>query len=131
MNASGVKGGRAFLVSRRAYRMQCGIHGGGMDHENEIAQNCGSCQCHALKVILTSYWIHNEFVTIDFEKMSKSLGNVFTLRQVLELYHPLALRLFLMGTHHRSSSNYSDLLLESASDHDPKENFNGTRTRDL
>ncbi|XP_057799975.1 LOW QUALITY PROTEIN: cysteine--tRNA ligase, chloroplastic/mitochondrial-like [Salvia miltiorrhiza] len=92
------------------------IHGGGMDlifphHENEIAQSCAACRESSV-----SYWIHNGFVTIDSEKMSKSLGNFFTIRQVLELYHPLALRLFLMGTHYRSSINYSDLLLESASD---------------
>ncbi|KAL3844017.1 hypothetical protein ACJIZ3_001420 [Penstemon smallii] len=92
------------------------IHGGGMDlvfphHENEIAQSCAAC--HQSNV---SYWIHNGFVTIDSEKMSKSLGNFFTIRQVIELYHPLALRLFLMGTHYRSPINYSDLQLESASD---------------
>ncbi|KAL7121737.1 hypothetical protein ACP275_01G002000 [Erythranthe tilingii] len=92
------------------------IHGGGMDlvfphHENEIAQSCAAC--HESSV---SYWIHNGFVTIDSEKMSKSLGNFFTIRQVIELYHPLALRLFLMGTHYRSPINYSDLQLESASD---------------
>ncbi|XP_073276385.1 cysteine--tRNA ligase, chloroplastic/mitochondrial isoform X1 [Primulina huaijiensis] len=92
------------------------IHGGGMDlifphHENEIAQSCAAC--HQSNV---SYWIHNGFVTIDSEKMSKSLGNFFTIRQVIELYHPLALRLFLMGTHYRSPINYSDMQLESASD---------------
>ncbi|XP_051145516.1 cysteine--tRNA ligase, chloroplastic/mitochondrial isoform X2 [Andrographis paniculata] len=92
------------------------IHGGGMDlifphHENEIAQSCATCNESSV-----SYWIHNGFVTIDSEKMSKSLGNFFTIRQVIELYHPLALRLFLMGTHYRSPINYSDLQLETASD---------------
>ncbi|KAL0330560.1 UNVERIFIED_CONTAM: Cysteine--tRNA ligase, chloroplastic/mitochondrial [Sesamum radiatum] len=92
------------------------IHGGGMDlvfphHENEIAQSCAACRESRV-----SYWIHNGFVTIDSEKMSKSLGNFFTIRQVIELYHPLALRLFLMGTHYRSPINYSDLQLESSSD---------------
>lgn len=58
------------------------IHGGGMDlvfphHENEIAQSCAACQQSNI-----SYWIHNGFVTIDSEKMSKSLGNFFTIRQV-------------------------------------------------
>lgn len=92
------------------------IHGGGMDlifphHENEIAQSCAACeQCRV------SYWMHNGFVTIDSEKMSKSLGNFFTIRQVLEVYHPIALRLFLIGTHYRSPINYSDVQLESASD---------------
>uniref|UniRef100_A0A7N0T9W6 cysteine--tRNA ligase n=1 Tax=Kalanchoe fedtschenkoi TaxID=63787 RepID=A0A7N0T9W6_KALFE len=92
------------------------IHGGGMDlvfphHENEIAQSCAACSSSNI-----SYWLHNGFVTIDSEKMSKSLGNFFTIRQVIELYHPLALRLFLIGTHYRSPINYSDLQLESASD---------------
>lgn len=92
------------------------IHGGGMDlvfphHENEIAQSCAACHDSSV-----SYWIHNGFVTIDSEKMSKSLGNFFTIRQVLELYHPLALRLFLMATHYRSPINYSDQQLESASE---------------
>ncbi|KAI3887800.1 hypothetical protein MKX03_018647 [Papaver bracteatum] len=92
------------------------IHGGGMDlvfphHENEIAQSCAACNKSNI-----SYWMHNGFVTVDSEKMSKSLGNFFTIRQVIDLYHPLALRIFLMGTHYRSPINYSDMLLESASD---------------
>ncbi|KAK9083224.1 hypothetical protein Scep_029695 [Stephania cephalantha] len=92
------------------------IHGGGMDlvfphHENEIAQSCAACNQSNI-----SYWIHNGFVTVDSEKMSKSLGNFFTIRQVMDLYHPLALRLFLMGTHYRSPINYSDAQLESASE---------------
>ncbi|XP_010557115.1 PREDICTED: cysteine--tRNA ligase, chloroplastic/mitochondrial isoform X1 [Tarenaya hassleriana] len=92
------------------------IHGGGMDlvfphHENEIAQSCAACSNSNI-----GYWIHNGFVTVDSEKMSKSLGNFFTIREVIDLYHPLALRLFLMGTHYRSPINYSDFLLESASE---------------
>lgn len=92
------------------------IHGGGMDlmfphHENEIVQSCAACRESNV-----SYWVHNGFVTVDLEKMSKSLGNFCTIRQVVELYHPLALRLFLMGTHYRAPINYSDALLESASE---------------
>lgn len=92
------------------------IHGGGMDlvfphHENEIAQSCAAC-CESR----ISYWVHNGFVTVDSEKMSKSLGNFFTIRQVIDLYHPLALRLFLIGTHYRSPINYSNAQLETASD---------------
>ncbi|KAK9146381.1 hypothetical protein Sjap_006284 [Stephania japonica] len=92
------------------------IHGGGMDlvfphHENEIAQSCAACNQSNI-----SYWIHNGFVTVDSEKMSKSLGNFFTIRQVMDLYHPLSLRLFLMGTHYRSPINYSHAQLESASE---------------
>ncbi|KAG0582108.1 hypothetical protein KC19_3G034800 [Ceratodon purpureus] len=92
------------------------IHGGGMDlvfphHENEIAQSCAACADSRV-----SYWLHNGFVTVDSEKMSKSLGNFFTIREVLELYHPLALRWFLLGTHYRSPVNYSKRQLELASD---------------
>ncbi|KAF9616660.1 hypothetical protein IFM89_031524 [Coptis chinensis] len=92
------------------------IHGGGVDlvfphHENEIAQSCVACNKSNI-----SYWMHNGFVNIDNEKMSKSLGNFFTIRQVIDLYHPLAVRLFLMGTHYRSPINYSNEQLESASD---------------
>ncbi|MCO5561954.1 hypothetical protein L7F22_015580 [Adiantum nelumboides] len=92
------------------------IHGGGMDlifphHENEIAQSCAACsQSHV------SYWLHNGFVTVDMQKMSKSLGNFFTIREVLEKYHPAAIRLFLIGTHYRSPINYSNYQLEKASD---------------
>ncbi|PIA25527.1 hypothetical protein AQUCO_11100002v1 [Aquilegia coerulea] len=92
------------------------IHGGGVDlvfphHENEIAQSCAACNQSNIR-----YWIHNGFVNNNNEKMSKSLGNFFTIRQVIDCYHPLALRLFLMGTHYRSPINYSSAQLESASD---------------
>ncbi|VFQ60734.1 unnamed protein product [Cuscuta campestris] len=92
------------------------IHGGGIDlifphHENEIAQSCAACNKSNI-----GYWIHNGFVNIDSEKMSKSLGNFVTIRQVIDTYHPLTLRLFLMGTHYRSPINYTIAQLESASD---------------
>ncbi|XP_042412679.1 cysteine--tRNA ligase, chloroplastic/mitochondrial-like isoform X1 [Zingiber officinale] len=92
------------------------IHGGGMDlvfphHENEIAQSCAACSKSSI-----AYWVHNGFVTVNEEKMSKSLKNFFTIREVLELYHPLALRFFLIGTHYRSPINYSTAHLDVASD---------------
>ncbi|KAK6146855.1 hypothetical protein DH2020_020724 [Rehmannia glutinosa] len=92
------------------------IHGGGMDlifphHENEIAQSCAACS--ESKV---NYWMHNGFVTANDEKMSKSLGNFFTIREVTKLYHPLALRHFLLGTHYRSPVNYSISQLDIASE---------------
>ncbi|XP_058109801.1 cysteine--tRNA ligase, chloroplastic/mitochondrial-like isoform X2 [Magnolia sinica] len=92
------------------------IHGGGMDlifphHENEIAQSCAACQESNV-----SYWMHNGFVTENNEKMSKSLGNFFTIREISKLYHPLALRIFLMGTHYRSPVNHSSEMLEIASE---------------
>ncbi|TYG64857.1 hypothetical protein ES288_D06G140400v1 [Gossypium darwinii] len=92
------------------------IHGGGLDlifphHENEIAQSCATC-----KESDVSYWLHNGHVTNNNEKMSKSLGNFFTIRQITERYHPLALRYFLINAHYRSPLNYSVVQLEGASD---------------
>jgi len=84
------------------------IHGGGMDlkfphHENEIAQSCGATG-HAF----ANYWLHNGFVNVDSEKMSKSLGNFFTLREVLpHLRHPEVLRYFLVASHYRGPINYT------------------------
>ncbi|XP_012082122.1 cysteine--tRNA ligase 2, cytoplasmic [Jatropha curcas] len=92
------------------------IHGGGSDltfphHENELTQSVAACQeCNI------SYWMHNGHVTNNNEKMSKSLGNFFTIRQVTDRYHPLALRHFLMSAHYRSPLNYTVLQLENASD---------------
>ncbi|XP_059452782.1 cysteine--tRNA ligase 2, cytoplasmic [Corylus avellana] len=92
------------------------IHGGGIDlifphHENEIAQSCAACQESRV-----SYWMHNGHVTNNNEKMSKSLGNFFTIREITQRYHPLALRHFLISAHYRSPLNYTVLQLESSSD---------------
>ena len=90
------------------------IHGGGMDlkfphHENEIAQaraaNGGG---------FARYWLHNGFVNINEEKMSKSLGNFFTICEVLKKYHPEVLRMFILGTHYRSPLDFSDQALDVA-----------------
>ncbi len=90
------------------------IHGGGADlqfphHENEIAQSEG-----ANGVPLAKVWMHNGFVNIDNEKMSKSLGNFFTIREVLKQFDAETLRYFLVRTHYRSPLNYSDAHLEDA-----------------
>ncbi len=90
------------------------IHGGGADlqfphHENEIAQSEG-----ANGQPLARYWMHNGFVNIDNEKMSKSLGNFFTIREVLDRFHPETLRFFIVRSHYRSPLNYSDVHLEDA-----------------
>ncbi len=90
------------------------IHGGGADlqfphHENEIAQSEGA---HGQP--LARYWMHNGFVNIDNEKMSKSLGNFFTIREVLKKFDAQTLRFFLARTHYRSPLNYSDVHLEDA-----------------
>lgn len=84
------------------------IHGGGKDlvfphHENEIAQSET-----AFGVPFARYWIHNGFVNINNEKMSKSLGNFFTIRDVLQEVHPEALRLFVISKHYRSPVDYSE-----------------------
>lgn len=90
------------------------IHGGGADlmfphHENEIAQSEG-----ANGVPLARVWMHNGFVNIDNEKMSKSLGNFFTIRDVLQSYDAQTLRFFMVRTHYRSPLNYSDAHLDDA-----------------
>jgi len=90
------------------------IHGGGMDlkfphHENEIAQSCGAGAPFA------NLWMHNGFVNVDEVKMSKSLGNFFTLREVLpRLRHPEVMRMFLLSSHYRGPINYSAVQLEQA-----------------
>jgi cysteinyl-tRNA synthetase len=90
------------------------IHGGGADlqfphHENEIAQSEGA---HGKP--LARYWMHNGFVNIDNEKMSKSLGNFFTIREVLEKFDAETIRFFIVRTHYRSPLNYSDVHLDDA-----------------
>jgi cysteinyl-tRNA synthetase len=90
------------------------IHGGGADlqfphHENEIAQSEG-----AHPGTFVRYWMHNGFVRVDDEKMSKSLGNFFTIREVLAQFDAEVLRLFVLRAHYRSPLNYSDAHLEDA-----------------
>ncbi|MDX8406415.1 MAG: cysteine--tRNA ligase [Mariprofundus sp.] len=90
------------------------IHGGGMDlkfphHENEIAQACA-----ANGGDFARYWLHNGFVNINSEKMSKSLGNFFTIRDVTARYHPEVLRMFMLGTHYRSPLDFSDAALDES-----------------
>jgi len=90
------------------------IHGGGADlqfphHENEIAQSEG-----ATGKPLARFWVHNGFVRVDNEKMSKSLGNFFTIRDVLAKYHRETVRFFLIRTHYRTALNYSDVHLDDA-----------------
>ncbi|MFI3155124.1 MAG: cysteine--tRNA ligase [Methylococcaceae bacterium] len=90
------------------------IHGGGMDlqfphHENEIAQSEG-----ATGERFVNLWMHNGFVRVDDEKMSKSLGNFFTVREVLQRYRPEIIRFFILSSHYRSPLNYSDQQLNDA-----------------
>jgi cysteinyl-tRNA synthetase len=90
------------------------IHGGGADlqfphHENEIAQSEG-----AFGKTMANYWIHNGFVRVDNEKMSKSLGNFFTIRDVLKKYDAEVVRFFILRAHYRSPLNYSDVHIDDA-----------------
>ncbi len=93
---------------------QFDIHGGGQDlqfphHENEIAQSEGA---HGHRFV--NYWMHNGFVRVDDEKMSKSLGNFFTIREVLKKFDPEVVRFFILRAHYRSPLNYSDVHLDDA-----------------
>ena len=90
------------------------IHGGGQDlqfphHENEIAQSEGAHSCQYV-----NYWMHNGFIRVDDEKMSKSLGNFFTIRDVLKSYDAEVVRFFILRAHYRSPLNYSDAHLDDA-----------------
>ena len=94
------------------------IHGGGADlqfphHENEIAQSEGALH-FATHGKFVNYWMHNGFVNIDNEKMSKSLGNFFTIRDVVQRFDPEVLRFFVLRSHYRSPLNYSDVALEDS-----------------
>jgi cysteinyl-tRNA synthetase len=94
-------------MSQRYLGVTIDIHAGGKDlifphHENEIAQSEG-----ATGKPFVRYWLHNGFVNIDREKMSKSLGNILTVRELLQDYHPEVMRLFLLSRHYRSPIDYS------------------------
>jgi len=95
-------------MSEQLLGIQFDIHGGGQDlqfphHENEIAQSEGA---HDHPFV--NYWMHNGFVRVDNEKMSKSLGNFFTVREILKYYQPEVVRFFILRAHYRSPLNYSD-----------------------
>ncbi len=91
------------------------FHGGGSDlifphHENEIAQSEGCTGIHPF----VHYWLHNGFITVNEEKMSKSLGNFFMVIDILEHYDPETLRFFIVSTHYRSPLDFSDARLTEA-----------------
>ncbi len=101
-------------MSTQALGNHFDIHGGGLDlqfphHENEIVQSEGACGC-----AFVNYWLHNGFVRVDNEKMSKSLGNFFTIRDVMKRYDPEVIRYFILTSHYRSPLNYSDQHLDGA-----------------
>jgi len=101
-------------MSRSLFGNHFDIHGGGQDlqfphHENEIAQS--EC-CNDEKFV--NYWMHNGFVRVNEEKMSKSLGNFFILREVLDRYRAEEIRYFIVSSHYRSPLNYSEEQLDNA-----------------
>jgi cysteinyl-tRNA synthetase len=101
-------------MSRELLGAHFDIHGGGQDlqfphHENEIAQSEGASGGK-----FVNYWMHNGFVRVDEEKMSKSLGNFFTVRDILKSYDPEVVRFFILRAHYRSPLNYSDAHLADA-----------------
>lgn len=103
------------VMSSKYLGEQFDIHGGGLDlvfphHENEIAQS----EAATGKTPWVKYWIHNGFVTVNKQKMSKSLGNFFTLKEIFGKFDPMVVRFFLLSTHYRSPINYSDKEIESA-----------------
>lgn len=114
------KGRPGWHIECSAMSMSCldktiDIHGGGRDllfphHENEIAQSEGFNHCK-----LANYWMHTGFLQINDEKMSKSLGNFFTIRETLEKFRPEVLRYFFLMTHYRSPFNYSEQGVQDAS----------------
>ena len=101
-------------MSRKYLAQSIDIHGGGQDlifphHENEIAQSEGSCGCK-----FANYWVHNGYINIDNEKMSKSKGNFFTVRDIARKYDLEVVRMFMLMAHYRSPVNFSDELLGQA-----------------
>src|SRR4030066_2045517 len=101
-------------MSMKYFGKSFDIHGGGADlifphHENEIAQSEAFTGESFVK-----YWVHNGFITVDKEKMSKSLGNFFTVKEILEKYDPEVVRCFLISTHYRSPIEFSDAQLNEA-----------------
>src|SRR5688572_6927380 len=102
------------VMSSRLLGQHFDIHGGGQDlqfphHENEIAQSEGA---YGTKFV--NYWMHNGFIRVDEQKMSKSLGNFFTVREVLARYDAEVVRFFIVRAHYRSEINYSDHNLDDA-----------------
>ncbi|WP_407667767.1 cysteine--tRNA ligase [Orenia marismortui] len=102
------------VMSTRYLGTKFDIHTGGVDltfphHENEIAQSEACCSHQVV-----NYWMHNGYINIDGEKMSKSLGNFFTTREILDKYQPEVVRFFLISKHYRSPINFSDKELDDA-----------------
>jgi cysteinyl-tRNA synthetase len=103
------------IMSTKYLGEQFDIHGGGLDlefphHENELAQT----ESLTGKLPWVKYWVHNGFVNVNKQKMSKSLGNFFTLKEVFAKFDPMVVRFFFLSNHYRSPINYSDQELAAA-----------------
>ena len=106
-------------MSEKTLGLPLDIHGGGRDlifphHENEIAQSCCSAAENSNPESYAKYWMHNGFVTIDGEKMSKSLGNIILVNELTQKYHGEVIRLALLSTHYRQALDWNDNVIHQA-----------------
>jgi len=106
-------------MSEKTLGLPLDIHGGGRDlifphHENEIAQSCCTAAENSNPESYAKYWMHNGFVTIDGEKMSKSLGNIILVKELTQKYHGEVIRLALMSTHYRQALDWNDNVIHQA-----------------
>ena len=106
-------------MSEKTLGLPLDIHGGGRDlifphHENEIAQSCCSAAENSNPESYAKYWMHNGFVTIDGEKMSKSLGNIILVNELTQKYHGEVIRLALLSTHYRQALDWNDNVIYQA-----------------
>ena len=106
-------------MSKKTLGLPFDIHGGGRDlifphHENEIAQSCCSSANINEPTSYAKYWMHNGFVTIEGEKMSKSLGNIILVRELTDLYHGEVIRLALLSSHYRQGLDWNEKVIHQA-----------------
>ena len=106
-------------MSKKTLGLPFDIHGGGRDlifphHENEIAQSCCSSANIDEPTSYAKYWMHNGFVTIEGEKMSKSLGNIILVRELTDSYHGEVIRLALLSSHYRQGLDWNDKVIHQA-----------------
>ena len=106
-------------MSEKTIGLPLDIHGGGRDlifphHENEIAQSCCTAAENSNPESYAKYWMHNGFVTIDGEKMSKSLGNIILVNELTQKYHGEVIRLALLSTHYRQALDWNDNVIHQA-----------------
>ena len=106
-------------MSEKTLGLPLDVHGGGRDlifphHENEIAQSCCTAAENSNPESYAKYWMHNGFVTVDGEKMSKSLGNIILVNELTQKYHGEVIRLALLSTHYRQALDWNDNVIHQA-----------------